>query len=161
MLTVERFDGAISVRRLPHPDRLFNLEVTFDDEHPHMLKLREQKPPVHFHYSQVEYIEVVEGSLYIDLGEKQVLLTASDGEYTIPPWTKHRAIPGPLETGRKYTKFILSGPKSNDTYMLDFIFYENYYRYMDQVLAPGAEGISIIQILCVRTPVQMMFFYVS
>ncbi|ORY13380.1 hypothetical protein BCR34DRAFT_535608 [Clohesyomyces aquaticus] len=141
------FDGAISVRQLTHPTRLFNLEVIFDDHHPHMLKLREQIPPQYFQYLQVEYVKVLEGSLYLDIGKKRVLLTPSDDEREIPTWTRNRAFPGPLSAERRLTKFLLSGPAAAGTFMLDTAFYENYYRYMDRALAPGGEGISIIQVL--------------
>lgn len=43
----------------------------------------------------------------------------------------------------------MSGSGASGTRKLDFIFYENYYRYMDDALAPGGEGLSIIQVLCV------------
>jgi hypothetical protein len=145
----ERFDGAISVRNIPHPTRLFNLEVTFDDHHPHMEKLREQEPPQHFHYLQVEYIKVLEGGLDIDVEDKRVRLTSSDDELEIPVWCRNRAIPLPPSDDRRYTRFLLSGPGADGPHMLDAIFYENYYRYMDQVLSPGGEGISIIQLLSV------------
>jgi quercetin dioxygenase-like cupin family protein len=56
----------------------------FDDYHPHMEKLRAQEPPQHFHYLQVEYIQMVEGELYVDVGDKRILLTPSDGELGIP-----------------------------------------------------------------------------
>lgn len=143
------FDGAISVRHLPHPTRLFNLEVTFDDHHPHMQKLRAQEPPQHFHYLQFEYIQMLEGELYVDVGEKRVQLTPSDGELEIPPWCRNRAIPLPPSEDGRHTRFLLSGPGADGPYMLDAIFYENYYRYMDQALAPGGEGISVVQVLCV------------
>jgi hypothetical protein len=77
-------NGTISVRHLPRETRLFHLEVMFDDYHPHMEKLRAQEPPQHFHYLQVEYIQMVEGELYVDVGDKRILLTPSDGELGIP-----------------------------------------------------------------------------
>ncbi|PSN62789.1 hypothetical protein BS50DRAFT_603421 [Corynespora cassiicola Philippines] len=108
-----------------------------------MCKLREKNPPQHFHYLQ--------GSLYVDVGERKILLTAADGELEIPAWARNRAISGPASDDNKHTRFLLSGPVADGPYMLDDVFYENYYRYMDQVLAPGGEGISIIQILCVSS----------
>ncbi|ORY13383.1 hypothetical protein BCR34DRAFT_599922 [Clohesyomyces aquaticus] len=93
------FNGAISVRQLTHPDRLFNLEVTFDDHHAHMRKLREQTPPQHFQYLQVEFMKVLKGSIYINVGEKRILLTPSNNELEIPTWTRNQAISGPLSIG--------------------------------------------------------------
>jgi hypothetical protein len=43
----------------------------------------------------------------------------------------------------------MSGSGASGSRKLDFIFYENYYRYMDEALAPGGGGLSIIQVLCV------------
>lgn len=134
---------------MPHETRLFNLEVTFDDNHSHMENLRAQEPPRHFHYLQVEYIQMLEGEL--DIGDKPTLLTPSDGELGIPAWARNRVIPLPPSEDRKYTRFLPSGPGAVGDYMLVAIFYKNYYRYMDHALAPGGEGISIsiIQVLCV------------
>jgi hypothetical protein len=114
-----------------------------------MEKLRAQEPPQHFHYLQVEYIQILEGQLDVDVGDERIRLTSSDEELMIPAWCRNRAIPLPPSNDRKHTRFLLSGPGANGPYMLDSIFYENYYRYMDQALAPGGEGISIIQVLCV------------
>jgi len=114
-----------------------------------MEKLRAQEPPQHFHYLQVEYIQMLEGELYIDVGDERIRLKPSDGELLIPAWFRNRVIPLPPSEDRKYTKFLLSGPGVESAYMLDSIFYENYYRYMDQALSPGGDGISIVQVLCV------------
>ena len=62
---------------------------------------------------------------------------------------RNRLIPTPPSDQRRYTKFLMSGSGASGTRKLDFIFYENYYRYMDDALAPGGEGLSIIQVLCV------------
>ncbi|KAF2014434.1 hypothetical protein BU24DRAFT_481891 [Aaosphaeria arxii CBS 175.79] len=146
---VSVFDGAITFRNLPHPTRNFNLEVTFSDHHPHLLRLREHEPPPHFHYLQVEYFQVIEGSLYVDVGPNRVLLTHNDDELPVPPWVRNRTIPGPLSNDQQVTKFLLSGPapKGKESRMLDYIFYENYYRYMDEMVSTG-QAIDFIQILC-------------
>ncbi|KAF2463678.1 uncharacterized protein BDR25DRAFT_245311, partial [Lindgomyces ingoldianus] len=91
---------------------------------------------------------VLEGSLYVDVGTRRVLLTPLKPELQVPPWVRNRVIPGPPFPGQRFTKFLLSSPAAVGPYMLDFIFYENYYRYMDQALAPGGEGIDLIQVLC-------------
>lgn len=85
-LTDGSFDGAISCRNVPHPTRYFNLEVVFDDHHPHMEKLRTHEPPVHFHELQVEYFKVLEGSIDVDVGDRRVRLTPADGELEVPTW---------------------------------------------------------------------------
>jgi hypothetical protein len=141
------FDGAITFRNIPHPARHFNLEVTFHDHHPHLLRLRTHEPPPHFHYLQVEYFEVLEGSLYVEVGAHRLLLTSESGELPVMPWVRNRVIPGPVSESQTKTVFLLSGPAAQGTRMLDFIFYENYYRYMDAMVAEG-KAIELIQILC-------------
>ncbi|KAF2259716.1 hypothetical protein CC78DRAFT_524385 [Lojkania enalia] len=143
---VSAFDGAITFRNLPHPTRNFNLEVTFHDHHPHLLRLREHEPPAHFHYLQVEYFQVLEGSLYVDAGPKRILLTPSDDELPVEAWVRNRVIPGPLSSDQQTTRFLLSGPAAQGPRMLDYIFYENYYRYMDAMISTG-QAIEFIQIL--------------
>ncbi|KAF2868135.1 hypothetical protein BDV95DRAFT_580310 [Massariosphaeria phaeospora] len=140
------FDGAMSSKRLPHESRIFNLELTFDDHHPHLLKTREQEPPEHFHYFQDEFIQVLEGSVIHPFGKERLLLTPADGEVCIPPYVRNNLIPGPLSEDQKTTRFLLSGPAADSNYMLDLIFYENYYRYLDQAVS-GNESIDLIQVL--------------
>ncbi|KAF2657852.1 hypothetical protein K491DRAFT_714143 [Lophiostoma macrostomum CBS 122681] len=144
---VSAFDGSITFRRVPHPTRYFNLEVTFHDHHPHLLHLRDMNPPQHFHYAQVEYFQVLEGALYIDVGSERILLTPESDELPVNPWVRNRVIPGPLSETTPITKFLLSGPASTTNRMLDYTFYENYYRYMDQMVS-GGQPIEMIQILC-------------
>ncbi|PVH97431.1 hypothetical protein DM02DRAFT_685011 [Periconia macrospinosa] len=141
------FDGAITFRRVPHPTRYFNLEVTLQDHHPHILRLRENPPPTHFHYLQVEYFEVLEGSLYVQVGSKRVLLSPSDDELPVEPYVRNRIMAGPLSNDQKLTKFMMSGPAAEGHRMLDYVFYENYYRYMDTAVSAG-NPIELIQILC-------------
>jgi len=113
----------------------------------HMEKLRAQEPPQHFHYLQVECIQVLKGELYVDVRDKRTLLTPSDGKLEIPTWASNRVMALSPSEDRKYTKFLLSGPGAVRDYMLDAFFYENYHRYIDRALASGGEEISIIQVL--------------
>jgi hypothetical protein len=114
-----------------------------------MEKLRAKEPPQHFHSLQVEYVKMLEGEVYIDVGDERTRLTPSDDELEIPAWYRNRMVPVAPSKDRRYTKFLLSGPGADGPCMLDSIFYENYYKYMDQALAVGGEGISVIQVLCV------------
>ncbi|KAH3953915.1 hypothetical protein HBI24_121800 [Parastagonospora nodorum] len=91
---------------------------------------------------------MLEGELYVDFGYKRVLLTPSEGDLEIPAWARNRVIPLPPSEDRNAPGSYSMVPEQSD-YMLDAIFYENYYRYMDHALAPGGEGISVIQVLCV------------
>ena len=93
------------------------------------------------------YFEVLEGSFYVQVGSERVLLTPSDDELSVKPYVRNSVIPGPLSTRQKVTKFLMSGPAANGYRMLDYIFYENYYRYMDTTVAAG-NSIELIQILC-------------
>ncbi|EAT89586.1 hypothetical protein HBI56_029130 [Parastagonospora nodorum] len=90
---------------------------------------------------------MLEGELYVDFGYKRVLLTPSEGDLEIPAWARNRVIPLPPSEDRNAPGSYSMVPEQSD-YMLDAIFYENYYRYMDHALAPGGEGISVIQVLC-------------
>jgi hypothetical protein len=95
----------------------------------------------------VEYFQVLEGSLYVDVGDERELLTPSSDELPVESWVRNRVIPGPLSADQKKTIFLLSGPAAQGTRMLDYIFYENYYRYMDAMVSEG-QAIELIQILC-------------
>lgn len=79
---------------------------------------------------------MLERELHVDVGDKRILLTPS-GELEIPACYRKRAVPL---------------PPSDGSYMLDAMFYENYYRYMDQALSPGGDGIGIVQVLCIGLP---------
>ncbi|KAF2680810.1 hypothetical protein K458DRAFT_372838 [Lentithecium fluviatile CBS 122367] len=91
---------------------------------------------------------MLEGELNVDVGDKRIRLRPSDDELEIPARCRNWAIPLPPSEDRKYTKFLLNDPGADGPYMLDAIFYENYYRYMDQALSPGGEGISVVQVFC-------------
>ncbi|KAF2113910.1 hypothetical protein BDV96DRAFT_495626, partial [Lophiotrema nucula] len=90
---------------------------------------------------------VLEGSVHITLGNKCLFLTPEEGEVCILPFTRNNLIPGPLSDTQRTTKVLLSAPKAEGDRMLDFLSYENYYRYLDQAISCN-EGIDILQILC-------------
>lgn len=90
---------------------------------------------------------MLEGSLYVDKGSERVLLTPTSDELAVGAWVRNRVIPGPLSTDQQKTVFLLSGPAAQGARMLDYVFYENYYRYMDGQVVSG-NPIELIQILC-------------
>lgn len=95
----------------------------------------------------MEYFEVLEGNLYVQVGSGRVLLTPSNDELPVQPYVRNRVIPGPLSTNQKVTKFLMPGPAAEGDRMLDYIAYENFYRYMDTMVSAG-NPIELVQILC-------------
>jgi hypothetical protein len=145
---VLRFRGAVIGRQLAHPNRAFALEVTLD-----LVKGRDifvRKPPTHFHF-QEEYIQALEGRLGLEIEGKELVLSAKDGPYTIRPFVNHRSYPLPesQQEGCQIVKFLLSGKKTSDPYELNPVFFENWYKYQDEIVVKGAQ-MSLIQVLSVR-----------
>jgi hypothetical protein len=141
------FRGAVIGRQIAHPNRSFALEVTLD-----LAKGKEffsRKPPTHFHF-QEEYIQTLEGKLGLEVEGEELILTAADGPYTIRPFVNHRSYPLPesLQEGCQVVKFILSGKKTSETYELSPVFFENWYKYQDDIVVNGAQ-LSLIQLLSV------------
>lgn len=138
-----------------HPDCAFAFEVTLD-----LVRGAEffgRKPPVHFHV-QVEYIEATQGRVGLEVDGRELVLTpGSDARFDIPPYLNHRSYPIPLdrqEDGNMVVKFLLSGgEKTNDPAAsgLDPIFFENWYKYQDDIVMNGAR-IDLIQLFCVSVP---------
>ncbi|KAI3332044.1 hypothetical protein HD806DRAFT_178688 [Xylariaceae sp. AK1471] len=148
---VEVLKGAVSARLLYHPDRAFAFEVTLD-----LVRGAEffgRKPPMHFHV-QEEYIEATQGRVRLEVGGHEVTLTPGpDSRFDIPPYVHHRSYPLPLdrqEDGNTVVRFLLSGGRKTDTpaaFNLDPIFFENWYKYQDNVVCHGAP-IDLIQVFC-------------
>jgi hypothetical protein len=135
-------------------DRAFYFDVTFILDHPHLVKLASaEKPPLHFHPYQEEYIKVTEGRLGVEVQGKEYILTPEDGEFTIRAWTNHRLYPlmpapgsGELQTAR----FLLSGESTKDMFKLDTMFFQNWYGYQDAVVI-GGQKMDLIQVMNVQT----------
>ncbi|KAF2788464.1 hypothetical protein K505DRAFT_314851 [Melanomma pulvis-pyrius CBS 109.77] len=140
------FDGAISTVTVPMTGRCFAFSVTFQLTHPKLVFLSSQKPPLHFHPFQEEYITVLEGRLAVEIDGRERILHPTDGEICIQPWTNHRLYPPPPHTGDTVTKFLLSGADTGETYKLDELFFENWYGYQDSVFVHG-EQINIVQVM--------------
>ncbi|KAF2688561.1 hypothetical protein K458DRAFT_440167 [Lentithecium fluviatile CBS 122367] len=140
------FDGAITTVTVPLPNRCFAFSVTFLLNHEKLLSLAKEKPPLHFHPYQEEFITVLEGRLAVEVEGVEHILTSADGELSIKPWTNHRLYPPPHKDGESVTRFLLSGVDTDETYKLDELFFENWYGYQDAVFVHG-EAISIIQVM--------------
>ncbi|THC93411.1 hypothetical protein EYZ11_007106 [Aspergillus tanneri] len=137
------FNGAVATRVIPHAHRAFAFEVTFNPAlWPESLK--GQKPPKHFHPHQEEYIEVLEGQLYVEDDKQEYGLTPSDGEICIQPWVNHRLYPSASYNGT--IKFLLSGEDTPELFRLDTIFFENWYGYQDETVVLG-KGVDLIQVM--------------
>ncbi|KAI0832158.1 hypothetical protein F5Y06DRAFT_189374 [Hypoxylon sp. FL0890] len=139
-------NGAVSTRVVHHPDRSFAFHVTMD-----LVKgasFFKQKPPLHFHANQDEYIQALEGKVGLDVEGKEVVLTTEDPEFCIGAWVNHRSYPlePSLQDGSKIVRFLLSGEKSRSIFELNTLFFENWYKYQDEMLQLN-KGISFIQVL--------------
>jgi hypothetical protein len=133
---------------IQHPSRSFALEITLD-----LIKGAEffgHKPPIHFHV-QEEYIESIQGKMGLELDGKEHVLSAGDGPMSIKPYVNHRSYPLSLaqqDNGETVVKFLLSGEKTDSIFELNPVFFENWYKYQDDVVVNGAK-ISLIQLFCV------------
>lgn len=107
---------------------------------------------MHFHAFQEEYIQVVEGILGLEIEGREKLLSAADGEFRILPRVNHRSYPAPKscqQRGGSVVKFLLSGEKSAEVFELNTLFFENWYKYQNDVVMNGGEAISVIQLMSV------------
>ena len=112
-----------------------------------------RKPPVHFHM-QEEYIESTQGNLGLEIEGKELVLKPEDGRFDIKPYMNHRSYPIELarqDDGNTVVKFLLSGAKTNSTFELNPLFFENWYKYQDEIVVNGA-SIDLIQVFCVSEP---------
>ncbi|KAK4154501.1 hypothetical protein C8A00DRAFT_32712 [Chaetomidium leptoderma] len=145
--TVEVLNKAVSARLLHHPDRSFAIEVTLDLAGGAQFFAR--KPPVHFH-TQHEYIESVQGKVGLEIEGREIVLTPADGRFDIKPYVNHRSYPIPRERqdgGLQTVKFLLSGEKTDNVSELNPLFFENWYKYQDDVVVNG-KWVDLIQVFC-------------
>ncbi|KAI1407351.1 hypothetical protein F5Y13DRAFT_174919 [Hypoxylon sp. FL1857] len=149
---ITAFEGGITTRVITHPshpDRVFAYDVTFLLQHPRVIAVASQKPPLHFHPHQEEYIQVLEGRLAVEVEGKERVLTSEDGEMTIFPWTNHRLyspVTNDKEDDLKVTRFLLSAESTPELFRLDTVFFQNWYAYQDQIVVKG-EKIDLIQVM--------------
>jgi hypothetical protein len=125
----------------------FCFEVLFKLKHPHLVKLGSQKPPLHFHPYQDEYVQVLDGRLCVEVDGAETILTPDDGEFTFKAWHHHRLYPPPAHDAET-CRFILSGAETTHAFRLDEVFFSNWYGYQDDVVLNGKE-FDLIQVLSV------------
>lgn len=129
--------------------RVFAFEVTFQLDHPHLLRLSAEKPPRHFHPFQAEYIQVLHGRLGVEIGSAGSReLQAADGEVRVPAGTHHRLFPPRRIEGDNQMVFLLAGDDTARALKLDTLFFQNWYGYQDEVLL-GGKNFDLIQVLSV------------
>ncbi|KAI1194518.1 hypothetical protein F5X97DRAFT_275392 [Nemania serpens] len=157
---ITAFEGGIVTRVIDHPydsSRVFAYEVTFHLHHPRVVAVAAQKPPLHFHPYQEEYIEVLEGRLAVEVEGVEYVLSPKDGEFSLRPWSNHRLFSPvtDVEEGIKgyddgwdgeKTVFLLSGQDTDEMFRLDTVFFENWYAYQDLIVVEG-EKIDLLQVM--------------
>ena len=87
----------------------------------------------------------------LELDGKEHVLSAGDGPMSIKPYVNHRSYPLSLaqqDNGETVVKFLLSGEKTDSIFELNPVFFENWYKYQDDVVVNGAK-ISLIQLFSV------------
>lgn len=153
-----RFNGAVETHvftEITNPPRAFAFEVVFY-RHLWPAALRTEKPPMHFHPFQKEYIQVLTGRICVEQrGHGGVsILTPADGEVCVQPWVHHRlyAVADDLsqaaaDEGGEPIRFRLWGQETDKVSRLDTIFFENWYGYQDEILA--GKSIDLVQVLTV------------
>ncbi|KAF2647654.1 hypothetical protein K491DRAFT_671798 [Lophiostoma macrostomum CBS 122681] len=139
-------NGAVSTRVIRHHERSFAFEVTMD-----LVKGRDffsTKPPMHFHINQDEYIQSLNGKIALEIRGKEIVLQTGDPEYRIDAWVDHRSYPLKLaaQEGGTTVKFLLSGEKTPELFQLNTLFFENWYKYQDELVTSGGK-IDMIQAL--------------
>ncbi|KAI0490217.1 hypothetical protein F4859DRAFT_500664 [Xylaria cf. heliscus] len=158
--TITAFEGGIVTRIIDHPHdstRVFAYEVTFHLRHPRVVAVAAQKPPLHFHPYQEEYVEVVEGRLAVEMEGVEHILSPSDGEFKLRPWCNHRLYSPVTGLGAQdkrhddgwdgeKTVFLLSGQDTDEMFRLDTVFFENWYAYQDLVVVEG-QKIDLVQVM--------------
>jgi hypothetical protein len=153
------FEGGIVSRLINHPHdsrRVFTYEVTFHLQHPRVAAVAAQKPPLHFHPYQEEYIEVIEGRLAVEVEGIEHVLSPKDGEFRLEPWCNHRLYSPVTEVGGQAkdgwngekTMFLLSGQDTDEMFRLDDVFFENWYAYQDLIVVKG-EKVNLVQVMSV------------
>ncbi|KAH8891742.1 hypothetical protein GQ53DRAFT_746237 [Thozetella sp. PMI_491] len=153
-LSMTNLDGAAVTRVLPDsetkPGRSFSHEVIFHPDHPMLLKLG--KPPAHFHPYQEEYVEVLGGTLVVDVDGVEHVVKPGDPEFTLRRGVNHRLYAPQLEgkdppaVPRESIRMLLSGEDTPNTFKLDLAFFENWYAYQEEVFVHW-KPLDLIQVL--------------
>lgn len=148
----------MTTRMVTRSDCAFAYEITVHDEHPQVIPMRTQRPPAHFHPYQCEFLEVLEGQMGLEIGGCDRVLRPEDGQVRVEPWTIHRLFAPPLQTREtrqpdkeaagRITRFLLSGEDTTELFKLDTIFFQNWYKYQEEV-EKGRTRMNLIQVMCV------------
>ena len=153
--------------------------VLFDTSHPRLKALAAgQRPPLHFHPHQLEYIRVLKGRLGLELemegGKMEDIIMEGEEEsatMVIRKWTNHRIFPvvlGEAENGvsdgstsdidkptegKNICEFLIWGEQTREAYKLDLVFFENWYSYQDEMVLRGGgiQAMSVVQVMSVST----------
>lgn len=145
------FDGAITWRESSVDGCAFVFEVTFLLSHPFLADLSAagQKPPLHFHPYQTEYVQVVSGRLILEVEGHERTITAGDGQVAVMRWANHRlSHPAPIDgPDGDRTVFILSAENTAESFRLDTMFFENWYGYQHELKARHSGAMDIIQVM--------------
>ena len=108
----------------------------------------------------MEYIQVVQGRLGVEMEGRERVLGSADGEVRVGRWVRHRLYPAPVVRGadegeaegegegEAITKFLLSGGETEEVYRLDTVFFQNWYGYQDEVVMARGK-MDLVQVLCV------------
>lgn len=109
----------------------------------------------------MEYIQVLEGILAVEVEGREHVLRPENGEFTVGPWTIHRlyTLPAarvgePSPEDSNIVRFMASAEKTLEVFKMDLLFFENWYKYQDEVIR-RKQKIDIIQAICVGLPLHV------
>lgn len=136
--------------------------MTCQLEHPLLVALAAQKPPLHFHPYQAEYIQVLDGACVVEVDGHEQSLGPTDGEFCIEAWAHHRWYPliphGDAGGGGgddnnaaepRLSRVVVSGETTRESFQLDWVFFENWYAYQNVFVLKG-QNPDLIQVMSVR-----------
>ncbi|KAI1871565.1 uncharacterized protein JN550_004559 [Neoarthrinium moseri] len=154
--TREFFDGAFTLRELYHHERAYAIEAMFRPDHclASAIFNPSSKPPQHFHTYQTEYLKVTAGKVVVQVEGRELLLSPTDDELRIPPWTYHCVYPPSSATSLSEEerqvpgdiKVIMSSEKTSQPFHEDIIFLENWYHYLNDIIIHGAK-LDLLQLM--------------
>ena len=110
---------------------------------------------MHFHPHQEEYIEILHGKLCVDIEDEEHMLEDGSGELSVKPWTNHRLYPPEDFGGESIIRFFLSAESTSELFQLDTLFFENWYRYQEEVVSAG-KSLDMLQVISVRYPILLV-----
>lgn len=104
-----------------------------------------QKPPLHWHPYQTEFVQVSSGSLTVEIEGEEIELTSRSEKLGVEPGLNHRLYPTPGAAERELV-FVISATDAGVPFQLDLAFFENWYAYQDEVLVHGG-AVDVIQVM--------------